>query len=37
VPTPADNFADLIDAMKVGAAALRDAEIPYLLGGGLAA
>ena len=35
--TPADNFPDLIEAMKVGAAALRDAEIPYLLGGGLAA
>jgi len=31
-----DNFHELIDAMKVAAAALRDAEIPYLLGGGLA-
>jgi hypothetical protein len=35
--TPSDNFPDLIDAMKVAAAALREAEIPYLLGGGLAA
>ena len=35
--TPPDNFPDLIEAMKVAAAALRDAEIPYLLGGGLAA
>lgn len=35
--TPPDNFPELIDAMKVGAAALRDAEVPYLLGGGLAA
>lgn len=32
-----DNFPELIAAMKVAAAALRDAEIPYLLGGGLAA
>ena len=35
--TPAENFPDLIEAMKVAAAALRDAEVPYLLGGGLAA
>ena len=35
--TSPDNFPDLIDAMKVAAAALRDAEVPYLLGGGLAA
>jgi hypothetical protein len=32
-----DEFAHLIDAMKVAAAALRDAEVPHLLGGGLAA
>ena len=32
-----DEFAGLIDAMKVAAAALRDAEVPHLLGGGLAA
>ena len=31
-----DNFPQLIEAMKVAAAALRDAEIPCLLGGGLA-
>ena len=35
--TPADNFPELIDAMKVAAAAMRDADVPYLLGGGLAA
>lgn len=35
--TPSDEFPDLIDAMKAGAAALRDAGVPYLLGGGLAA
>jgi hypothetical protein len=35
--TPSDNFPDLIDSMKRAAAALRDAEIPYMLGGGLAA
>jgi hypothetical protein len=35
--TPPDNFPDLIEAMKVAAAALRDAEVPYLLGGGLGA
>jgi hypothetical protein len=31
-----DNFPELIEAMKVAAAALRDAEVPFLLGGGLA-
>ena len=35
--TPPDNFPDLIEAMKAAAAALRDADVPYLLGGGLAA
>ncbi len=35
--TPAENFPDLIDAMKRAAAALRDSGVPYLLGGGLAA
>ena len=35
--TPSENFPDLIDSMKRAAAALRDAEIPYMLGGGLAA
>lgn len=35
--TPKDNFPDLIEAMKKGAAALRDAGVPFLLGGGLAA
>ena len=35
--TPPENFPDLIEAMKVAAAALRDADVPYLLGGGLAA
>ncbi|HWH04985.1 MAG TPA: hypothetical protein VNT23_00950 [Gaiellaceae bacterium] len=35
--TPPDNFPDLIDAMKTASAALRDAEVPHLLGGGLAA
>ena len=35
--TPAENFPDLIDSMKRAAAALRDAEVPYILGGGLAA
>ncbi len=32
-----DEFGHLIDAMKAAAAALRDAEVPHLLGGGLAA
>jgi Nucleotidyl transferase of unknown function (DUF2204) len=35
--TPSDNFPDLLDAMKLAAAALRDAEVPHILGGGLAA
>jgi hypothetical protein len=35
--TPAENFPELIDSMKRAAAALRDAEVPYILGGGLAA
>jgi hypothetical protein len=35
--TPSDNFPELIDSMKRAAAALREAEIPHMLGGGLAA
>jgi hypothetical protein len=35
--TPAENFPELIASMKRAAAALRDAEVPHLLGGGLAA
>lgn len=35
--TPAENFPDLIESMKRAAAALRDAGVPYMLGGGLAA
>jgi hypothetical protein len=35
--TPSDNFPELLDAMKLAAAAMRDAEVPYILGGGLAA
>ena len=35
--TPPENFPQLIDAMKRSAMALRDAEVPFLLGGGLAA
>jgi len=35
--TPSDNFPELIDSMKRAAAALREAEVPYMLGGGLAA
>jgi hypothetical protein len=35
--TPSDNFPDLIESMKRAAAALRDADVPYMLGGGLAA
>jgi hypothetical protein len=35
--TPAENFPDLIETMKRAAAALRDAEVPHILGGGLAA
>jgi hypothetical protein len=34
---PAENFPALIDSMKRAAAALRDADVPYILGGGLAA
>ncbi|MGI9110655.1 MAG: hypothetical protein ACR2GT_00325 [Gaiellaceae bacterium] len=32
-----ETFADLIAAMKLASAALRDADVPHLLGGGLAA
>jgi hypothetical protein len=35
--TPAENFPELIESMKRAAAALRDADVPYMLGGGLAA
>jgi Nucleotidyl transferase of unknown function (DUF2204) len=35
--TPSENFPELIEAMKRASAALRDAEVPHLLGGGLAA
>jgi Nucleotidyl transferase of unknown function (DUF2204) len=35
--TPAENFPDLIESMKRASAALRDADVPYMLGGGLAA
>jgi hypothetical protein len=35
--TPAENFPELIESMKRAAAALRDAEVPYMVGGGLAA
>jgi hypothetical protein len=35
--TPSESFPELLDAMKKGAAALRDADVPFLLGGGLAA
>ena len=35
--TPSENFPELIETMKRAAAALRDAEVPYMLGGGLAA
>src|SRR5688572_23463820 len=34
--SPADDFPELLDATKRAAAALRDAEVPYMLGGGLA-
>ncbi len=34
-PSPED-FPELIEAMKAAAAALRDADVPFLLGGGLA-
>ena len=35
--TQPDNFPELIEAMKLASAALRDANVPHLLGGGLAA
>jgi hypothetical protein len=35
--TPSENFPELLESMKRAAAALRDAGVPYLLGGGLAA
>jgi hypothetical protein len=35
--TPAEDFPDLLVSMKRAAAVLRDAEVPYMLGGGLAA
>jgi len=35
--TPSENFPELIESMKRAAAALRDAGVPYMLGGGLAA
>jgi hypothetical protein len=35
--TAPDSFPALIETMKRAAAALRDAEVPYILGGGLAA
>lgn len=35
--TPSEDFPELIETMKRAAAALRDAEIPHMLGGGLAA
>jgi len=35
--TASENFPELIESMKRSAAALRDAGIPYMLGGGLAA
>ena len=35
--TPPDDFPDLLVSMKRAAAVLRDAEVPHMLGGGLAA
>ncbi len=35
--TPSDEFPDLIASMKKAAGALRDADVEFLLGGGLAA
>ena len=35
--TPSENFPELIESMKRSAATLRDADVPYMLGGGLAA
>ena len=34
--TQSDDYPQLLDTKKMAAAALRDAEVPYLLGGGLA-
>ena len=34
--TQPDDFPQLLETMKAAAAALREAEVPYLLGGGLA-
>ena len=34
--TPAGNFQELLETLKVAAAALRDADVPFVLGGGLA-
>ena len=34
---PTDDFADLLETMKRADAALREAEVPHMLGGGLAA
>jgi aminoglycoside-2''-adenylyltransferase len=34
--TPSDDFPELLDVTKRAAAALREAEVPYMLGGGLA-
>jgi Nucleotidyl transferase of unknown function (DUF2204) len=35
--TPSEDFPELLASMKRAAGALRDAEVPYMLGGGLAA
>jgi hypothetical protein len=35
--TPPESFPELIETMKRAAAALRDADVPHILGGGLAA
>jgi hypothetical protein len=35
--TPNEDFPELIEAMKSAAAALREAEVPFMLGGGMAA
>ena len=35
--TPSENFPEMIDSMKRAAATLRDAEVPFILGGGIAA
>jgi len=35
--TPSDTFPELIETMKKAAAALRERDVPFLLGGGLAA